>query len=164
MLPPSFPLSFLYPVVSSNCLQALGAEVQRQRPVSITHPEHFVNVARRAAQGRQGALFADQFENLANFRAHLDTGREIWEQCDGRIDAFVCGSGFVLSSPFLPSPYPAIIVSRSLNLGWCRNWEMHQVEERWRSCMNPYTPLLSPPPPPPFTTLPCKSQDFSCLG
>lgn len=76
--------------------------MQRQRPVSITHPDHFVNVARRAAQGREGALFADQFENLANFRAHLDTGREIWEQCGRRIDAFVCGSG----PPPPPSPPP----------------------------------------------------------
>ena len=52
--------------------------MQRVRPVSITHPEHHVNVARRraaqeaeaqqAAGGGPGALFADQFENLANYR------------------------------------------------------------------------------------------------
>lgn len=51
-----------------------GAEVQRLRPVSITHPEHPVNVARRRASEVPGAVFADQFENLANLRAHLDTG------------------------------------------------------------------------------------------
>jgi hypothetical protein len=51
-----------------------GAEVQRLRPVSITHPEHPVNVARRRAAKVPGAVFADQFENLANLRAHLDTG------------------------------------------------------------------------------------------
>ena len=47
-----------------------GAEVQRVRPVSITHPEHHVNVARRRAaqEAGSGALFADQFENPANFR------------------------------------------------------------------------------------------------
>lgn len=50
------------------------------RPVSITHPEHFVNVARRRADQEDGAVFADQFENLANLRAHLITGREIWAQ------------------------------------------------------------------------------------
>jgi hypothetical protein len=71
-----------------------GAEVQRLRPVSITHPDHFVNVARRraAAEGA-GAVFADQFENGANFAAHVRTGEEIWAQCGGRLDAFVCGAG-----------------------------------------------------------------------
>lgn len=54
--------------------QLTGAEVQRLRPVSITHPEHPVNVARRRAAEVPGAVFADQFENLANLRAHLDTG------------------------------------------------------------------------------------------
>lgn len=52
-----------------------GAEVVRLRPVSITHPEHPVNVARRKAADTPGAVFADQFENLANYRAHLGTGR-----------------------------------------------------------------------------------------
>lgn len=51
-----------------------GAEVVRLRPVSITHPEHPVNVARRKAAETPGAVFADQFENLANYRAHMDTG------------------------------------------------------------------------------------------
>jgi cysteine synthase A len=39
------------------------------------------------------ALFADQFENLANFRAHLGTGAEILAQTRGRLHAFVCGAG-----------------------------------------------------------------------
>jgi cysteine synthase len=54
---------------------AAGAEVVRLRPVSITHPQHPVNVARQKAADTPGAVFADQFENLANLRAHLDTGR-----------------------------------------------------------------------------------------
>jgi cysteine synthase A len=45
----------------------------------------------RAVQ--DGAVFADQFENLANMRAHENTGREIWEQSGGRVDAFVSGAG-----------------------------------------------------------------------
>lgn len=59
-------------------VQALGAEVQRLRPVSITHPDHFVNVARRRAAAAEdgNSLFADQFETPANFRAHLKTGGE----------------------------------------------------------------------------------------
>jgi hypothetical protein len=55
-------------------LVSAGAEVVRLRPVAITHPEHPVNVARRKAQDTPGAVFADQFENLANLRAHRDTG------------------------------------------------------------------------------------------
>ena len=51
-----------------------GAEVKRVRPVSISHPDHFVNVARRRAAETPGAVFADQFENLANMRAHHATG------------------------------------------------------------------------------------------
>lgn len=67
--------------------------MQRQRPVSISNPNHFVNIARRAAAASPGALFADQFENMANYRAHLRTGQEIWQQTGGHLDAFICGSG-----------------------------------------------------------------------
>jgi cysteine synthase len=80
-------------IEKSQLLQALGAEVERLRPVSITHPDHFVNVARRRAASRENAIFADQFENSANFRAHLKTGEEIWQQTRGIVDAFVSGAG-----------------------------------------------------------------------
>lgn len=39
------------------------------------------------------AVFADQFDNAANFRAHLRTGEEIWQQTGGTLDAFVSGAG-----------------------------------------------------------------------
>jgi len=64
-------MSYVFVLVSA------GAEVVRLRPVAITHPEHPVNVARRKAQDTPGAVFADQFENLANLRAHRDTGRPL---------------------------------------------------------------------------------------
>eukprot|EP00879_Flechtneria_rotunda_P017852 GHRR01018712.1.p1 GENE.GHRR01018712.1~~GHRR01018712.1.p1 ORF type:complete len:288 (+),score=90.52 GHRR01018712.1:262-1125(+) len=70
-----------------------GAEVVRLRPVSITHPKHPVNVASQKAADTPGAVFADQFENMANFRAHLDTGEEVWHQTGGRLHAFVAGAG-----------------------------------------------------------------------
>ena len=38
-------------------------------------------------------MFADQFENAANFRAHLRTGEEIWQQTGGHLHAFVSGAG-----------------------------------------------------------------------
>lgn len=42
----------------------------------------------------KGGFFADQFENLANYRAHYEgTGPEIWEQVGGRLDAFVAAAG-----------------------------------------------------------------------
>ncbi|PSC75522.1 cysteine synthase 2 [Micractinium conductrix] len=82
-------------IEKAQMLEALGAEVQRLRPVSITHPDHFVNVARRRAAAAEdgNSLFADQFETPANFRAHLKTGEEILRQTGGRLHAFVSGAG-----------------------------------------------------------------------
>ncbi|XP_020687612.1 cysteine synthase 2 isoform X3 [Dendrobium catenatum] len=101
----------------AQIIEALGANVERVRPVSITHRDHFVNVARRRAleanklaaklgeaseikdngmskDYSKGGFFADQFENLANFRAHYEgTGPEIWEQTEGNLDAFVAAAG-----------------------------------------------------------------------
>ena len=81
-------------VEKSNLLRTLGAEVARVKPVSIVHPKHYVNLARAAAESTPGGFFADQFENLSNFHAHLTTtGPEIWTQTGGAVDAFVMGSG-----------------------------------------------------------------------
>lgn len=85
----------------SELLHHLGAEVERVMPAPITSTEHFVNLARRraseqSASGNDGSkgFFADQFESLANFRAHFQsTGPEIWGQTGGMIDAFVAGAG-----------------------------------------------------------------------
>lgn len=91
--------------MQSQILEALGATVERVRPVSITHKDHFVNIARRRALEAnelaskcpaycKGGFFADQFENLANFRAHYEgTGPEIWRQVGGKLDAFVAAAG-----------------------------------------------------------------------
>jgi cysteine synthase A len=83
-------------------LVQLGAEVERVRPSPIVSTAHYVNLARRRAAehtadpSRAGrGLFADQFENEANWRAHFaTTGPEILAQCGGRApDAFVAGAG-----------------------------------------------------------------------
>jgi hypothetical protein len=52
-----------------------------------------VHQASRHASADGNGFFADQFENLSNYRAHLQTGREILEQTYGKLDAFVCGAG-----------------------------------------------------------------------
>ena len=88
-------------IEKSNILERLGATVERVPPAPIVDPEHFVNRARRLAMthtkdfSRRGrGYFADQFENKANFDAHLKgTGPEIYRQCHGKIDAFVAGAG-----------------------------------------------------------------------
>ncbi|KAL9105920.1 MAG: hypothetical protein Q9227_008980 [Pyrenula ochraceoflavens] len=85
----------------SDLLLKLGAMVERVRPALIVDPGHFVNVARSRAEEhtrdvlRKGrGFFADQFETQANWKAHYEgTGAEIWEQTDGRVDAFVAGAG-----------------------------------------------------------------------
>lgn len=79
-------------------LRRFGAVVELVRPASISNPDHYVNVARRRAeelsQESGGAIFANQFENNANFDAHyLGTGPELWEQCGGDLDAFVMSAG-----------------------------------------------------------------------
>ncbi|CAN6313593.1 unnamed protein product [Urochloa humidicola] len=145
-------------IEKSQIIEALEATVERVCPVSITHRDHFVNIARRraleanklAAAQREangiqtnglthpnskmmhdelatmqleskktqnndpshvsteiphsgkcdpscdskGGFFADQFENLANYRAHYEwTGPEIWEQTKGSLHAFAAAAG-----------------------------------------------------------------------
>ncbi|KAF4548802.1 Cysteine synthase-like protein 2 [Elsinoe fawcettii] len=85
----------------SSLLLKLGATVEPVPPVSIVSPSQFVNLARRRATEhtddptRPGrGYFADQFENAANYLAHLSgTGPEIYAQTGGKVDAFVAGAG-----------------------------------------------------------------------
>ena len=75
-------------------IEALGAEVHRVKTVPYSDPNHYQKVAGRMAGERDGAYWTNQFDNVANRRAHFDsTGPEIWEQTGGRIDAFVSASG-----------------------------------------------------------------------
>jgi cysteine synthase len=75
-------------------IEALGAEVQRVKAVPYSDPNHYQKVAGRLADELPDAIWANQFDNIANRRAHVETtGPEIWEQTEGRIDAFVASSG-----------------------------------------------------------------------
>ena len=75
-------------------LRALGAEVIETRSdVNKGHPEYYQDMAERIAKERD-AYYVNQFANPANVKAHYTTtGPEIWEQMEGKIDAFVCGVG-----------------------------------------------------------------------
>src|SRR5580704_10145353 len=75
-------------------IEALGAEVRRVKAVPYSDPNHYQKVAGRLADELPNAIWGNQFDNTANRRAHLETtGPEIWQQADGRIDAFVAASG-----------------------------------------------------------------------
>ena len=75
-------------------LRAYGSDVRVVPAVAFTSPENYYHVARRIAEETPGAFWANQFENVANRRAHeATTGPEIWEQTGGRIDAFVAAAG-----------------------------------------------------------------------
>jgi cysteine synthase A len=75
-------------------IEALGAEVRRVKTVPYSDPNHYQKAAGRLAQELPNAIWANQFDNTANRRAHVETtGPEIWEQTAGRIDAFVSASG-----------------------------------------------------------------------
>ena len=75
-------------------LRALGAELVTVPPTKYADPNHFQHVSRRMAEETEGAIWAGQFDNTANRKAHIEgTAKEIWEQMDGRIDGFTCAAG-----------------------------------------------------------------------
>ncbi|MDX1646154.1 MAG: pyridoxal-phosphate dependent enzyme [Longimicrobiales bacterium] len=76
-------------------LRAFGAEVViTPTAVPPDHPDHYLQKARRITAETPGAVMADQFYNPANPRAHYETtGREIWEQSEGRVTHFVASAG-----------------------------------------------------------------------
>ncbi|MFO7630518.1 MAG: cysteine synthase A [Prochlorococcaceae cyanobacterium] len=75
-------------------LRSLGAEVRTVPAVPYRDPNNYVRLSGRIAAESPGAVWANQFDNLANRRAHFNsTAPEIWEQCEGRIDAWVAATG-----------------------------------------------------------------------
>jgi cysteine synthase A len=82
-----------------DALRLLGADLRLAKAVPYKDPGNYQHVSRRlaeelAATEPQGAIWANQFDNLANRQAHLETtGPEIWRQTGGRVDAFVSAIG-----------------------------------------------------------------------
>lgn len=77
-----------------DTLRALGAELVLVPAAPFSNPGHFVHTSRRLAEETPGAIWANQFDNIANRKAHIEsTAPEIWAQMDGRIDGFTCAAG-----------------------------------------------------------------------
>ncbi|MFN6516853.1 MAG: cysteine synthase A [Nostoc sp. CreGUA01] len=77
-----------------DALTALGAEVRRVPAVPYKDPNNYVKLSGRVAAELENAIWANQFDNLANRRAHYETtGPEIWAQTDGKIDAWTAATG-----------------------------------------------------------------------
>ena len=82
-----------------DMLRLAGAELVEVPAVPYANPNNYVKVSGRlaerlAASEPNGAIWANQFDNVANRQAHVETtGPEIWEQTGGRIDGFICAVG-----------------------------------------------------------------------
>jgi cysteine synthase len=77
-----------------DTLRALGAELVLVPAAPYSNPGHFVHTSRRLAEETDNAVWANQFDNIANRRAHIETtAEEIWAQMEGRINGFTCSAG-----------------------------------------------------------------------
>ena len=77
-----------------DTLRALGAELVTVPAAPYSSQYHFVHTSRRIAEETPGAIWANQFDNIANRKAHIaGTAEEIWTQMDGRVDGFTCAVG-----------------------------------------------------------------------
>lgn len=77
-----------------DLLRTLGAEVRTVPAAPYRDPNNYQKVAGRLAESLDNAIWANQFDNTANRDGHYETtGAEIWQQTDGRIDAFVAATG-----------------------------------------------------------------------
>jgi len=74
-------------------LRMIGADLRLVPAKPYRDPGNYVHVSRRLAE-ETGAVWANQFDNLANREGHRDTtGAEIWHQTGGQVDAFTCSCG-----------------------------------------------------------------------
>ncbi|MBF2098854.1 MAG: cysteine synthase A [Gloeomargaritaceae cyanobacterium C42_A2020_066] len=77
-----------------DLLRLLGAEVKLVPAVPYRDPNNYVKVAGRLAAEMENAIWANQFDNVANRLAHYEsTAPEIWQQTDGTVDAWVAAIG-----------------------------------------------------------------------
>ncbi len=110
-----------------DMLRLCGAEVREVPAVPYRDPNNYVKLSGRLAEElaenhAEGAIWANQFDNVANRDGHYrTTGPEIWEQTDGKIDGFVCavGTGGTLAgvSMFLKEKKPDVKIGIADPLG-----------------------------------------------
>jgi cysteine synthase A len=109
-----------------DALRLLGAELVEVDAVPYSNPGNYAHVSRHLAQERSGepngAVWANQFDNLANREAHArNTGPEIWSQTEGAVDGFVCavGTGGTLSgvAQALRAQKPGVVIAIADPLG-----------------------------------------------
>jgi cysteine synthase len=103
-----------------DMLRLCGAELVEVPALPYSNPNNYQHIGKRLAEQLRktepnGVLFADQWNNLDNAKAHFEsTGPEIWQQTDGKIDGFVCsvGTGGTLAgvSAFLKEKRKDIVI------------------------------------------------------
>jgi len=103
-----------------DTLRALGAELCEVPAVAYANPNNYQHVGRRLADELRrsephGVLFADQWNNLDNRKAHyVSTGPEIWAQTGGKVDGFICAIGtagtIAGTAAYLREKSPSIVI------------------------------------------------------
>ena len=112
-----------------DTLRLFGAELHEAPAVPFKNPDNYVHLAARlaeelAATEQHGVLYANQWENLANGEGHYrSTGPEIWQQTDGKVDAFCCaiGTGGTISGVgrYLKEKNHNIVIALTDPMGSC---------------------------------------------
>jgi cysteine synthase len=93
-----------------DMLRLAGAELVQVPAAPYRNPNNYVRYSGRLAEALaktepNGAIWANQFDNIANRQAHIEmTGPEIWDQTGGKVDGFICavGSGGTLAGVAWP--------------------------------------------------------------
>jgi cysteine synthase A len=121
-----------------DVLRHYGVDLREVPAVPYANPNNYVKVSGRLAEAiarhePAGAIWANQFDNVANRRAHYEgTGPEIWEQTAGRVDAFICavGTGGTLAGvgTFLKERNPGVVIALADPMGASLyHWYKHGV-------------------------------------
>jgi len=119
-----------------DAIKLLGAKLVEVDAAPYSNPNNYVRYSGRLAEERaasepNGAIWANQFDNVANRQAHVETtAPEIWEQTEGRVDGFICaiGSGGTLAGVAmgLRARNPKIAIGLADPLGASLyNWYAH---------------------------------------